>query len=90
MEIGLMVVLYFLVIVIAILALILVHDKQVLQKIISEHLVQQDKLSELRVENRRLEHTIKMQDESIVHLINGQEEEPLTPAEEIIKSVLKE
>lgn len=62
-------ILYFLVIVIVVLALVIVRDKQFLQKIWSNKEVQQEEITDLKLERVRLKHIIKMQDETISHML---------------------
>lgn len=69
MELHMLFILYFLVIVIVVLALIIVRDKQLLQNIWSKKEVQQEEITDLKLERIRLKHIIKMQDETISHML---------------------
>ncbi|MDA9471752.1 hypothetical protein [Enterococcus sp. 5H] len=69
MGLHMLFILYFLVIVIVVLALVIVRDKQFLQNMWSKKEVQQEEITDLKLERVRLKHIIKMQDETISHML---------------------
>lgn len=69
MSMHMLFILYFLVIVIVVLALVIVRDKQFLQNMWSKKEVQQEEITDLKLERVRLKHIIKMQDETISHML---------------------
>lgn len=71
MGIDLLIVLYFLVIVIVVLALVIVKDKQFLRNMWDKKEVQQEEITNLKLEKVRLKHVIRMQDETISHMLTS-------------------
>ncbi|MBO0422873.1 hypothetical protein BCR22_12325 [Enterococcus plantarum] len=69
MDTNLLMVLYFLVIVIVVLTLVIIRDKQLLQNLLEKKERKQEKITDLKLEKVRLKHIIKMQDETISHML---------------------
>ncbi|ALS02920.1 hypothetical protein ATZ33_16490 [Enterococcus silesiacus] len=69
MDENLLLVLYFLVVVIVVLTLVIVKDKQFLRSLLSKKELQQEEITELMLEKVRLKHIIRMQDETIAHML---------------------
>ena len=74
MDINLLMVLYFLVIIIVVLTLVIVRDKQFLQKIVGKKEIQQEEITDLKLEKIRLKHIIRMQDETISHMLTTKDQ----------------
>ncbi|MGX7413185.1 hypothetical protein [Enterococcus caccae] len=70
MNIDLLVILYFFVVVIVVLTLVIVRDKQFLRNLLGKKELQQEEITNLKLERVRLKHIIKMQDETIAHMLN--------------------
>lgn len=69
MEMNLLIVVYFLIVMLTVLALVIVKDKQVLQNLFEKQEIQQEEITELKLEKVRLKHVIRMQDETISHML---------------------
>lgn len=69
MDKNLVMVLYFLVVVIVVLTLVIVRDKQFLQNLLGKKEIQQEEITDLKLEKVRLKHIIRMQDETISHIL---------------------
>lgn len=80
MNLAFLAVMYFFVVVIIVLAFLLVKEKQLMYKLLDEKEELQEHLSDLKIEKVRMNHMLKMQDESIVHLIDETEQ-----PEEVLK-----
>ncbi|WP_086314177.1 hypothetical protein A5821_001770 [Enterococcus sp. 7F3_DIV0205] len=79
MDTNLVLVLYFLVVVIVVLTLVIVRDKQFLRSLLGKKDLQQEEITDLKLEKVRLKHIIKMQDETISHMLtsNAQYTKPI-------------
>lgn len=73
MNLAFLAVMYFFVVIIIILGFLLFKEKQLMYKLLDEKDQLQEDLSELKVERVRMSHMLKMQDESIVHLMDEPE-----------------
>ncbi|MGC6767360.1 hypothetical protein ACYSNR_03695 [Enterococcus sp. LJL128] len=73
MNLAYLAIMYFFVVVIIVLCFLLIKERQMLQKTLYEKDVLQEHLSDLKVEKVRMNHMLKMQDESIVHLMDEPE-----------------
>lgn len=71
MDRNLLIVLYFFVVVIVVLTLVIVRDKQFLRSLLGKKEVQQEEITDLKLEKIRLKHIIKMQDETISHMLSS-------------------
>lgn len=71
MNSELLVVLYFFVVVIVVLTLVIVRDKQFLRTLLEKKELHQEEITDLKLEKVRLKHIIKMQDETITHMLNS-------------------
>lgn len=71
MDTNLLMVLYFLVVVIVVLTLVIVRDKQFLQNLLGKKEIQQEEITNLKLEKVRLNHIIRMQDETISHMLKA-------------------
>lgn len=71
MNTNLLMVLYFLVVVIVVLTLVIVKDKQYLLNVLGKKERQQEEIVNLKLEKVRLKHIIKMQDETISHMLTS-------------------
>ncbi|MEI5994626.1 hypothetical protein [Candidatus Enterococcus mansonii] len=71
MGTNLLIILYFLVVVIVVLALVMVRDKQFLRHLLAKKDMQQEEITNLKLERVRLKHIIKMQDETIAHMLTS-------------------
>ncbi|EOI05020.1 hypothetical protein UAY_00494 [Enterococcus moraviensis ATCC BAA-383] len=72
MDTNLLVILYFLVVVIVVLTLVIVRDKQFLRSLLEKKDILQEEITDLKVEKVRLKHTIRLQDETISHMLTSQ------------------
>lgn len=70
MDIDLMIIVYFMVVVIVVLALVMVKDKQFSQNLLAKKDLQQEEITDLKLEKVRLKHIIRMQDETIAHMLS--------------------
>ncbi|OJG75344.1 hypothetical protein RV12_GL001147 [Enterococcus quebecensis] len=59
------------VVVIVVLTLVTVRDKQLIQNLLVKKDKQQEEIMDLKLEKVRLKHIIKMQDETISHMLNS-------------------
>ncbi|MBL1227708.1 hypothetical protein IW492_00495 [Enterococcus sp. BWB1-3] len=73
MNLAFLAVMYFFVVIIIILGFLLFKEKQLMYKLLDEKDQLQEDLSEMKVERVRMNHMLKMQDESIVHLMDEPE-----------------
>ncbi|OJG98446.1 hypothetical protein RV18_GL003347 [Enterococcus termitis] len=69
MDMNLVIVVYFLIVLSTVLTLVMIKDKQVLGNLLEKKDIQQEEITELKLEKIRLKHTIKMQDETIAHML---------------------
>ncbi|EOH94019.1 hypothetical protein UAW_02440 [Enterococcus haemoperoxidus ATCC BAA-382] len=71
MDTNLVMVLYFLVVVIVVLTLVIVREKHFLENLLGKKDIQQEEIMDLKLEKIRLKHIIKMQDETISHMLTA-------------------
>ncbi|WP_207694657.1 hypothetical protein DOK67_0000450 [Enterococcus sp. DIV0212c] len=79
MDLNVLVILYCMVVVIVVLTLVIVRDKQFLRNLLTKKDLQLEEITDLKLEKVRLKHIIKMQDETISHMLrsNPQYSNPL-------------
>ncbi|MBO0439940.1 hypothetical protein [Candidatus Enterococcus ikei] len=79
MDLNVLVILYFMVVVIVVLTLVIVRDKQFLRNLLTKKDIQLEEITDLKLKEVRLKHIIKMQDETISHMLisNPQYSKPL-------------
>lgn len=71
MDINLLMVLYFFAVVIVVLTLVIVKEKQFLRSLLGKKDIQQEEIMDLKLEKVRLKNIIKMQDETIAHMLTS-------------------
>lgn len=71
MDENVLLILYFFVVIIVVLTLVIVRDKQFLRSLLNKKDSQQEEITELMLEKVRLKHIIKMQDETIAHMLSS-------------------